>query len=94
MHLDMARLRAVEQRRWLVRATTTGISAIVDPHGRIVAESASDVPATLQGTVRPSGSVTAYQRQGDFVAWIAVGIGIAATMVSYLGRRNLHGGGI
>jgi len=94
MHLDMARMRAVEERRWLIRATTTGISAIVDPHGRTVAESASDVPATLQGMVRPSGKTTLYQRRGDFFAWIAVGIGIAATMVSYLGRRNLHGGGI
>jgi apolipoprotein N-acyltransferase len=93
MHLDMARLRAVEERRWLVRATTTGISAIVDPHGRVVAETTRDVPAVLDGTVRACTTVTIYQRWGDLAAWLAVGIVTAATMVTYVrGRIRLHGG--
>jgi apolipoprotein N-acyltransferase len=92
MHLDMARLRAVEQRRWLVRATTTGISAIVDPHGRVVAASALDEPAVVEGDVRPSGGVTWYQRNGDVVAWCAIVIVLAATMLAYL-RQPPHAGG-
>jgi apolipoprotein N-acyltransferase len=92
MHLDMARLRATEQRRWLVRATTTGISAIVDPHGRVVAESALDVPAVVEGDVRPLGGVTWYQRNGDVVAWCAVAIVLGATILAYL-RQPPHAGG-
>ena len=92
MHLDMARLRAVEERRWLVRATTTGISAIVDPYGRIVMESALDVPAVVEGDVRPLGGVTWYQRKGDIAAWCVVAIVLGATMLAYL-RQPLHAGG-
>jgi apolipoprotein N-acyltransferase len=92
MHLDMARLRAIEERRWLMRATTTGISAIVDPCGRIVGESALDVPAVVEGDVRPLGGVTWYQRKGDITAWCVVVIVLAATMLSYL-RKPLHAGG-
>ena len=93
MHLDMARLRAIEQRRWLVRATTTGISAIVDPQGRVVAASALDVPAVVEGDVRLSGGVTWYQRNGDVVAWCAVVIVLAATMLAYLRHQTPHAGG-
>jgi apolipoprotein N-acyltransferase len=93
MHLDMARLRAVEQRRWLVRATTTGISAIVDPQGRVVAASALDVPAVVEGDVRPSGGVTWYQRNGDVVAWCAVVIVLGATILAYLRDQPPHAGG-
>ena len=52
-HLDMARMRAIEERRWLLRATTTGISAIVDPTGRVVAASDFGAPAVLEGEVYP-----------------------------------------
>jgi apolipoprotein N-acyltransferase len=93
MHLDMARMRAIEQRRWLVRATTTGISAIVDPQGRVVAASALGVPAVVEGDVRPSGGVTWYQRNGDVVAWCAVVIVLGATMLAYLRHQPPHAGG-
>jgi apolipoprotein N-acyltransferase len=92
MHLDMARLRAVEGRRWLVRATTTGISAIVDPHGRIVATSALDVPAVVEGDVRPSGGTTWYGRHGDVAAWSAAAIALAVTILAYL-RKSPYAGG-
>jgi apolipoprotein N-acyltransferase len=93
MHLDMARLRAVEERRWLVRATTTGISAIVDPSGRIVAESAVDAPAVVEGVVRTSRTITPYQAWGDLVAWLAAVVATATTVGAYVRRpQRLHGG--
>ena len=37
-HLNMARMRAVENNRWLLRDTNTGVTAVIDPFGRVVAE--------------------------------------------------------
>jgi apolipoprotein N-acyltransferase len=71
--LDIARLRAVENRRWLVRATATGFSAVVDPTGRIVAESRfGGSPEVVHAAVRPSHETTPYQRIGDAFCWLTV----------------------
>jgi apolipoprotein N-acyltransferase len=62
---DMARLRAVEQRRYLVRASTSGPSAIVDPLGRVVTRTDDETRATVAGTVRAASGLTVYARYGD-----------------------------
>jgi len=90
-HLDMARLRAVEERRWLLRATTTGISAIVDPTGRLVAATDVGTPAMLEGEVHPSQEKTPYQRWGDLAAWCAVGLVIAAPFWVEIRRSRIGG---
>ena len=46
--LEIATLRAVENRRYLVRAAATGFSAVVDPHGRTLAQSEFDADASSQ----------------------------------------------
>jgi apolipoprotein N-acyltransferase len=82
-HLNQARLRAIEDDRYLLRAATTGISAFVDPTGRIVKE----LPMGEQGIVfaefQPRETITPYVRLGDWFAWGAV----AATAVALLRRR-------
>ncbi len=83
-HLAMAALRAIENRRWVIRATQTGISAVIDPYGRIVRETAFDTPATLHATVRASNVLTPYERWGDAVAWAAV----AATLLFTIARAR------
>jgi apolipoprotein N-acyltransferase len=50
--LDIATLRAVEQRRYLVRAAATGVSAVVDAHGQVLERSTFDTDAVLNATVR------------------------------------------
>lgn len=71
-HLAMAVLRAVENRRYLVRAANTGISAIVDPNGRIVRASDIFVPAVMTDRIRVERTQTFYTRYGDLFAWICV----------------------
>src|SRR5205085_8044083 len=70
-HLNQARLRAVENDRYLLRSATTGISAFVDPSGRIVQE----IPMNRQGIIyanfEPRQSTTPYARLGDWFAWVA-----------------------
>ncbi|HSJ95458.1 MAG TPA: apolipoprotein N-acyltransferase, partial [Myxococcota bacterium] len=71
MHLALARLRAVEHRRWLVRATNSGISAVVDPTGRIVARTGLLTRESLRATVAPLDGETLYSRTGDWPGWLA-----------------------
>ena len=68
-HLLLARMRAVENRRFLIRGTNDGISAVIDPAGRIIRR----LPVYQQlaslapyGLVEPS---TFYARHGDWFAW-------------------------
>lgn len=83
---DIVTLRAVEQRRYLVRASTAGPSAIVDPLGRVVTRSAFFTRAALTGTIRPSTYVTPYARLGDAFAWACVAV--TALAVARRGRRQ------
>ena len=71
-HLAMAVLRAVENRRYLVRAANTGISAIVDPNGRIVRASNIFVPAVMTEQIRAERTHTFYTRYGDLFAWTCI----------------------
>ena len=72
-HLAIASVRAIENRRFLVRATSNGYSAIVDPHGRIVSRSGFGDPEVLSAIIYRSNAKTPYQRWGDAVAWLAIG---------------------
>jgi len=78
--LDSAALRAVENRRYLVRATATGFSAVVDPYGRTVVQSELDTPQVLRATVRAAHARTPYQRWGDAVAWAVIAAVAGATL--------------
>ena len=62
-------MRAVEHRRVLVRASTSGPSAIVDRVGRVIARSEPSSRAVLAGEIAASREVTAYTRWGDAFAW-------------------------
>jgi len=72
-HLAMAVFRAVESRRFLVRAATTGSSAVIDPYGRIVASQAPDTAGVVRATVAGHRGLTPYARIGDLFALVCVG---------------------
>ena len=64
-HLQMARVRALETGRYLLRATNTGITAIVAPDGRTIAQAPQNVPYVLRGHITPMTGTTPYARWGD-----------------------------
>jgi apolipoprotein N-acyltransferase len=68
-HFAMARFRAVESGKYLVRAANTGISGVVDPRGRVVAPTALFEPAALVRDVPIASASTFYARHGDVFAW-------------------------
>jgi apolipoprotein N-acyltransferase len=82
-HLHAALLTAVAHRRPLVRATNTGITAVVTPAGAIVARAPAGEPATLVVEVHPVRALSLYTRVGDVFAWLCVAgagfaVGVAA----------------
>ena len=84
VHLALAKLRAVEQRKYLVRATLTGKSAIVDPAGRLLGAVPEDRAGTLLAEVRWMRGSTLYNRVGDAPWWIFV----AGVLVASFRRRR------
>lgn len=64
-HMQMARLRALETGRYLLRATNTGVTAIVSPHGKILAQGPMFERAAVVGSVVPMSGATPYVRFGD-----------------------------
>lgn len=71
-HLSYASLRAIETRRWIARCGNTGISAIIDPGGRILKQSSWWKPETLSGQVGLSDKQTFYVLHGDYIGRISV----------------------
>lgn len=71
-HLQMARMRALETGRYLLRATNTGITAIIDEKGRIVKQSVQFEPDSLAGEASLFTGVTPYVRFGNLPVIITV----------------------
>lgn len=71
-HLALASFRCIEERRALVRVTNTGISAIVDPAGRIVSRTGVWTRETLVHRVPMLKGSTVYARFGDWLGWLCV----------------------
>lgn len=65
-HLNMARMRAIENQRWILRATNTGITAVIDPMGRITSTIPRNKAAVLDADFSTSAEVTFYTRYGDW----------------------------
>jgi apolipoprotein N-acyltransferase len=71
-HFYIAVLRAVENRRYLLRAATTGISGIIDPYGRILSKSELMTKTLLTENVAPSSEITFYTRFGDILPLVCL----------------------
>lgn len=71
-HLAQARVRAVENRRWLLRATNNGHTVVVDPYGRITARLEQDRRGVLTARYDFRRDLTLYARWGDWFAWLCV----------------------
>jgi apolipoprotein N-acyltransferase len=76
-HLMMARVRAVENRRWMLRDTNNGFTVAVDPYGRTVARLAPDIRGQLDAPYDLRVDLTLYARFGDWFAWVCISVSIA-----------------
>jgi len=76
-HLQIAQVRAAEAGRYLLRATNTGVTAVVDDAGRVEATLPQFEPAVLKATVRGFEGATPYARVGN---WAVVLLAIGAVL--------------
>jgi apolipoprotein N-acyltransferase len=87
-HLQQTQMRAIENERWLLSATNTGMTASVDPYGRIVTATPRKVRTALAAPYALSSSTSFYTRHGDWFAYLCAIISTAALVMRFVG----HGG--
>jgi apolipoprotein N-acyltransferase len=75
-HLRMARVRAVENRRWVLRVTNSGLTASIDPYGRIYQTMPRDMRGAVDLPYDFRTDTTLYTRAGDWFAWMCVGVSV------------------
>jgi apolipoprotein N-acyltransferase len=72
IHLVLSKYRAIEHRRYLVRSTNSGISAVVDPLGRVVAQSGLLTRENLRSEIHVMDEDTIYTKLGDWPGWLSL----------------------
>jgi len=86
-HIAFSQLRAAEQRMWVAHTSLSGISAVVDPQGRVLESTGLFEPAVLTPTVQFATTVTPYARLGDWVPMAAI-LAVAGVLVAPAVRRK------
>lgn len=77
-HEALALWRAIENRRYFLRAGNAGVTSVVDPFGRVVKRLGLFTEETLQAEIRPLRIRTFYTEHGDVFAWAVVAAAVAA----------------
>src|SRR3954447_17705726 len=88
-HLNQTRMRAIENDRWLLSDTDTGVTAAIDPWGRVAARIPRKQRAALVAPYARTSVTTFYTRHGDWFAFACAIISIAALLERFtLANRN------
>jgi apolipoprotein N-acyltransferase len=88
-HFAQASMRAIENGRYLVRSANTGISGVVDPYGRVVAQSRIFEQAVIVSQARFLQTSTFYARHGDVFAYASVVVAVATLVFAAGSRRRM-----
>jgi apolipoprotein N-acyltransferase len=87
-HLNMARMRAIENRRWILRDTNNGITAVIDPYGRVRQSIPRHKTDALPAQFGFRSDVTFYTAHGDLFGWLCVFLALGLT--GWAGRKLLR----
>jgi apolipoprotein N-acyltransferase len=80
-HLEQTEMRAIENDRWLLAATNTGMTAVIDPDGRIVAATPRKIRTALAAPYALRAGTTFYTRHGDWFAYLCAIISVGVLMI-------------
>jgi apolipoprotein N-acyltransferase len=83
-HLNQTRMRAIENNRWLLSATNTGVTASIDPYGRTVARLPRKERGVLVAPYAITSITTFYARHGDWFAWLCAIISAGALLLRFV----------
>jgi apolipoprotein N-acyltransferase len=83
-HLQQTQMRAIENNRWLLSATNTGLTAALDPAGRVVAQVPRKNRTVLVAPYALLSSTTFYTRHGDWFAYLCAIISVGALGARFL----------
>jgi apolipoprotein N-acyltransferase len=88
-HLAYAKLRAIENRRWVARSANTGISGFINQRGDVVKKSGWWVPAALKADVNLNEEQTFYTQYGDVLAILGCSGAFALVLLAFYMRYKL-----
>jgi apolipoprotein N-acyltransferase len=88
-HLEMTQMRAVENARWLLVGTNTGMTVSVDPYGRIVAATGRKFRTALAAPYGLLTGTTFYTRHGDWFAYACAIISMGAIFSRFIFRAHI-----
>ena len=90
-HLEQGRMRAIENGRWLLSDTNTGVTAAIDPYGRVVQSAPRKQRTSLVASYALENGTTSYTRHGDWLAYLCAIISLGAflfALTSGKGKRT------
>ncbi len=87
-HLNMVRMRAIESHRWVLRATNTGITSVIDPDGRVFVSTPRHVRTAIRVPFGYEHDVTFYARHGDWLPWGCAALTVGAVGFAEWSRRT------
>ncbi len=87
-HLNQTRMRAIENNRWLLSATNTGVTASIDPYGRVVARLPRKQREALLAPYALTSVTTFYTRHGDWFAWLCAIISAGVLLTRFVDRNK------
>jgi apolipoprotein N-acyltransferase len=89
-HLNQTRMRAIENNRWLLSATDTGVTASIDPWGRVVAQVPRKERTALVAPYALTSVTTFYTRHGDWFAYLCAIISLGALLSRFVSREKAN----
>lgn len=89
-HLNMARMRAIENHRWILLDTNNGVTSAIDPEGRVTQSVPRNTFTALVARYGFETDHTFYTEYGDIYAFICTGVSLAALIFAAFKHRNKH----
>lgn len=87
-HFQYARLRAIENRRWVVRSANTGISGFINQRGDVVQQTDWWVPAALSQEINLNEDLTFYTRFKDLIVYAFLLLGLVSILLLFVRRTR------